>query len=137
MILTSSSPVRGSLSLQAPWNWIVAAGCVTIFLGCGGSEMPIAKVSGKVTIGGEPLRDAKLEFTPEGSGRLSVGFTNEQGEYDLQYSLQERGALIGKHSVQIRVYPPPGSPPVSIPEEFQGKTVEVLGGKNEFNFEIP
>ena len=69
-----------------------------IFAGCNDSK--IGAVSGVVLIDGEPVEMASISFHPD-SGRASVGRTNDKGEYVLNYTRGQKGALIGNHKVTI------------------------------------
>jgi hypothetical protein len=69
--------------------------------GCGGANMKIAPVSGKVTLDGAPLKAASVTFQPKDGGRPSFGVTNDQGRYTLEYSLTELGAAVGTCTVRI------------------------------------
>jgi hypothetical protein len=76
--------------------------------GCGGvGDTPkLAPVEGTVTLGGEPLRDALVSFTPTGEGAPSYGRTDDNGWYELIYSRTDKGAMLGEHRVEISTYVP-------------------------------
>ena len=57
-------------------------------------------VEGTVTIDGKPVEKALIGFYPPG-GRGSVGTTDSEGHYSLQYTAQQKGASIGTHKVTI------------------------------------
>ncbi len=81
------------------------ATCLLLCLAVGCSGTPadqpdLGTVSGTITLDGSPLANAKVEFQPE-SGRPSYGVTNSQGEYELEYSPDAKGAKIGQHTVRI------------------------------------
>ena len=77
--------------------------------GCGGSEGDLAPVKGTVTLDDKPLAGAKVEFDPEpeevirgkSTGSASYGVTDSSGRYTLQYTHEQEGALVGKHTVRI------------------------------------
>ncbi|MEW4527500.1 MAG: carboxypeptidase-like regulatory domain-containing protein [Maioricimonas sp. JB045] len=70
--------------------------------GCGRSDLPeLGDVSGHVTLDGQPLADAIVNFTPVGEGRPSTAQTDAEGYYELQYLADVSGALIGEHVVTI------------------------------------
>ncbi len=50
---------------------------------------------------GEPVPNAKITFFPRPEGRMSIGRTDEKGQYELIYTRDQKGALIGEHMVQI------------------------------------
>jgi hypothetical protein len=75
--------------------------------GCGSQKF--APVSGRVTLNGEPLANAFVTFNPipkaasiEG-GPTAVGMTDQDGRFSLRVSLDQNGALVGKHRVAITV----------------------------------
>lgn len=73
-------------------------------LGCGGRDLPeLGTVTGTVTLDGEPLAGAIVNFTPTGTGRPSTGQTNEQGQYTLQYLPDVEGAIVGEHQVTVEL----------------------------------
>ncbi len=77
---------------------------IVLFLGC--SDAPkTGLVSGTVHLDGKPLANALVSFQPVGSqlnpGPGSTGRTNEKGEYSLQVIGGGRGAIVGKHRVEI------------------------------------
>lgn len=68
--------------------------------GCGNSE--VGEVYGTVTLDGEPLPNAVIEFIPtDGEGRNSFGWTDEEGKYDMQFARDRNGAWIGENKVLI------------------------------------
>jgi hypothetical protein len=76
-----------------------AVGLLVLACGCGGTDL--GQVTGKVTMNGQPLANVEVEFQPADNGRPSSGVTNAEGVYELQFSSQEKGALIGEHTVRI------------------------------------
>ena len=127
-----------------------AAGlCALLFslplAGCGGPEN-VASVRGVVTLDGQPLPDATLEFQPE-KGRPSFGKTDEEGYYTLLYTPEHDGAEIGKHQVRISTASESTDPatgemktePEKVPAKYNVKselTAEVEAGSNEINFDL-
>ena len=57
-------------------------------------------VHGTVTLDGKPVPDAVVVFTPE-TGRPSSGVSNTEGQYELVYAHDQRGAVVGTHKVKI------------------------------------
>ena len=75
---------------------LLSAGCDT---GPG-----LAPVEGTVTLDGTPLAGAEVEFQPTAPDtRPSVGVTDASGHYELRYTMNEKGALLGEHIVRIRM----------------------------------
>jgi hypothetical protein len=125
--------------LRTTWTRAAPVLVALFCVGCSG-DSNMGAVTGRVTYGGKPLGLAQVEFTPEGSGRSSTGLTDTDGDYELKYTLNEKGAQVGRHKVRIVVMPPPGSPPINIPAEFGRESkleFEVKPGANQFNIDIP
>jgi hypothetical protein len=72
-------------------------GLVAAAAGCDGGPK-IVKVSGVATHQGKPMPNLRLNFQPE-KGRPSWGDTDENGRFTLEYDAQNKGALVGKHTV--------------------------------------
>ena len=75
--------------------------------GCGRSNGPqFGSVEGTVTMDGKPLPNAQIAFQPIGDnkdkGGPSIATTDEDGYYELQYTLNQEGAVVGKHLVKIK-----------------------------------
>lgn len=118
--------------------------------GCGGSGEPIGRVSGTVKFDGKPLPQATVIFQPDGGGRPSSGFTDDQGQYSLASSPDEQGAKVGKHLVRISTFQsayddgkPHPTIPEKVPDKFNAKaatnplmTKEVADGKNTIDFDL-
>ncbi len=74
-------------------------------VGCGGapSDMPeLGTVTGVVTLGGQPLANANIEFRPA-EGRPSSAVTGADGSYALLYTAEYDGAKVGEHSVVVSI----------------------------------
>src|SRR6476661_11055217 len=86
--------------------------------GCSGRPRNVAKkVSGTVTLGGQPLVGAKIAFAPD-KGNASFGVTDAEGKYNLYWSQARgravEGAIIGEHTVTISTFQP-GDPTAKTP----------------------
>jgi hypothetical protein len=108
---------------------------------CGGCSkgLPLGDVTGRVTYQGKPVAYAAVEFHPVTNEKSSLGWTDEDGYYTLQYTLSKPGALIGRHKVQVRTYPQEGEQPVPVPAKYGNNSqveFEVKGGENELNIEL-
>ena len=110
-----------SIVLLVAWN-----------VGCGGRS-DLGTVTGKVTYNGQPLRAAEVQFHPDAAGRKSVGYTDANGEYDLLYTPNERGTLLGPH--KVAVLDRSGKTP--IPAKFTSLEFDVKPGRNQFDIDIP
>jgi hypothetical protein len=122
---------------------LVLASCAVLCCGCGGgaSDTPeLGQVSGTVTLDGQPLAGANLEFVPQEGGRPSVGTTDEAGHYELRYSQDEPGAKVGTHTVSIRTfsYSAPDVPE-KLPAKYNAQTTltaTVKPGENTTPFDL-
>lgn len=135
--------------------WLTAASAF-LLAGCGDPYAGREPVSGTVTLKGEPLKDAIIQFQPLG-GQDTVGGCNvDGGKFELA---KEHGLKPGKYLVRITagdgvtpasrneedVAGPGGNTNIvsedRIPPEWSDQSkqeVEVkAGGKNEFTFAIP
>lgn len=94
---TLSPPVTGRLCLVVFGSLLLA--------GCGGSKYPTAQVSGTVRMNGKPLPNAAMTFQPIGGGMASVGVTDRDGRYTLEFLDSGRsGAVVATHRVIIRTH---------------------------------
>ena len=104
----------------------------------------LGKVTGIVTLDGSPLEGVLVQFSPE-EGRGSQGLTNREGQYELGYLSDIKGAKIGNHKVRI-VTPQeddsdPDAPKVKekVPVKYNSKstlTAEVKAGDNQLHFQL-
>lgn len=123
--------------------------------GCFGedSDAPeLGSVSGTVTLDEKPLEGAMVTFQPE-NGRPAYAVTDSSGYYELRYTADTNGAMVGKHLVSIGTYrqgdPEAEEPelretrPERVPTQYNVKavdnpemTVEVKAGSNTFDFAL-
>jgi len=115
-------------------------------LGCGGGvDLPeLGIVTGKVSLSGQPVVKATVQFIPA-NGRPSVAITDASGNYELSYVGNTKGAVLGQHNVRISTFQKADadSETVAVPETIPTKynlmstlTHEVKAGKNEINFDL-
>jgi hypothetical protein len=131
---------------------LLPLGLITTLCGCvGGDSLPRQEVSGKVTLGGQPLDVGSIEFQPEASAGGPVvpgGALIATGTYRLA---REQGLVPGTYKVMIFSHgartgssSDPGAqtapPPERIPARYNVSTTlkaEVAKDRpNVFNFEI-
>lgn len=136
---------NGSLPARFPALVVVA---FAILSGCNRGPSNVAPVKGKVSLGGQPLSDATVEFSPTAGGSPSLGKTNGAGEFELIYTRGVKGAEKGEHSVSISTYQPASeesdAPTPEVPEKVplayrQGQKplkADVKSGQNEFSFDL-
>jgi hypothetical protein len=110
--------------------------------GCSRGDGPeLAVVRGIVSLDGEPITNASVTFWL-GTGRPSVGVTDASGRYELRFTVNQTGALIGEHRVYISTATPQQddtTPTERIPAKFNVKSTlvrEVKPGKNIIDFDL-
>jgi hypothetical protein len=111
--------------------------------GCGsGNGLNLARVRGKVTYKGEPIRNGTIVFMPDESkgttGPQAVGTITSDGSYILSSESSGDGAVVGYHNVGIlglesnpiseKALPDPGEDPLKYLAE---KTASGLKAANE------
>jgi hypothetical protein len=115
------------------------------FTGC--TDGKIGRVTGKVTLDGNPLSNALVTFNPITPGGESGAICNENGEYELIYTREIKGAEVGEHLVRITTArdrdpdadPPTKSSPEILPPKYHVKselTATVKPGKNQIHFTL-
>ncbi|QDV74799.1 carboxypeptidase-like regulatory domain-containing protein [Botrimarina mediterranea] len=78
--------------------------------GCGSGDFRMADVSGVVTLDGEPLSNARVQFQPQRSGEsivvgpTSFGTTDSTGRYSLSTRKHGKGAVVGTHRVSVSTF---------------------------------
>lgn len=117
-------------------------GCV-LFSGCARNDGPeLGSVTGTVSMNGKPLDNARVAFWL-GHSRPSEGITDSRGRYELRYTVNQTGALIGEHQVRISTaipQPDDTMAPERVPAEFNKRSNLVRAvkpGGSVFDFEIP
>jgi hypothetical protein len=88
--------------------WLLPTACC-LALGCSDGRQT-ATVSGKITLNGQPLAGARVNFQPTGdvrnTGIGSFGETDANGEYSLTLIDESRaGAIVATHRVMIKAVP--------------------------------
>jgi hypothetical protein len=61
----------------------------------------LAPVSGHITYNGKALDLAEVSFEPT-EGRASHALTDKDGHYELRYTRDAMGGLVGPHTVRIK-----------------------------------
>lgn len=102
--------VRGIVvsGLVVPSLALLAAGCS----GSAGTA-PTAVAAGSVMLGGQPIADVNVTFTPN-AGRSATGRTDAAGRFTLSTFAEGDGAVPGSHRVTLSLpaadVPMPGTP---------------------------
>jgi len=120
--------------------------CTLLVSGCGGGRSDLAAVSGKITLDGQPLSEALVEFVPQHpNGVVSLGRTDRNGFYSLMATRTATGASIGENKVRITTYEildEGGKQRVvkeRVPTKYNSATellVTVKSSGNKFNFDL-
>ncbi len=85
-----------SSSVVATFALCISTLCLT------GCSSDFVTVTGTVTLDGEPLENAFVEFTPQvDGGSMAYGRTDSQGKYDMMFSMSQKGAMPGENIVRI------------------------------------
>ena len=122
--------------------WFVFAAVCTI-TGCSGSDdnkikpPPLGTVKGTITLDGQPLPNAAVDFVPA-QARGSSGVTDTSGVYTLMYDQTLKGAAVGDHTVKIRTKVEAGTKeklPAKYNEQSELKAT-VKAGENTFDFKL-
>ncbi len=137
---------------QVIWHWATIGVVFLVLAGCSGRPRNVArKVTGKVTLGGQPLAGALVTFTPLEGGSPSSGRTDQEGKYTLYWARvgrrQIEGAQIGEQAVKISTFveavpsakPPVAGAPEKVPYKYRTETplkATVKSGANEINFDL-
>jgi hypothetical protein len=127
--------------------------------GCGGrgDQPELGEVTGTIKLDGKPLSGITVVFQPE-SGRPASGVTDAEGNYELTYIRQTKGAKVGPNRVEIApsedgeseeaeaeegesesVTSPTRSGKPTIPARYNVRSelkVDVKAGTNTFDFDL-
>ena len=136
-MLTSSFRTLSPRFLSAAFLLLLSA------QGCGGGkDLGLVSVEGVVTLNGTPLPDASVIFRPT-KGRPSIGITDTNGRYRLEYIEGREGAIPGAHKVAISTFVEPNRDssdsllqkgrPELVPAQYNVKTTLVADLKPEGN----
>jgi len=115
--------------------------------GCSGIYSKLGKVSGRVTLAGQPLADALVTFAPVQGGSGSMGRTDSDGKYVLAYVRNVNGAEAGEHNVTISTFqegntdtsPPTPDIPEKVPLKYRTAgelKATVKKGSNTIDFAL-
>ncbi len=82
---------------------LLGAFTLSLAMGCGESGPDLCSVEGTVTLDGQPLAKAIVDFQPDGGGERSSydGQTDEAGHYLLHATASQKGAEPGNYTVHI------------------------------------
>jgi hypothetical protein len=120
-------------------NAVVALLAVTLITlaGCSSGGVKLGTVTGRITKNGKPQPKISVFLTPLNGGRPSEGLTNEDGEYQMVYTRDLMGALVGKQQLTITMAPKiKNGDIVSSGKELVNKEVDINSGSNIFDFDL-
>ena len=143
-----------NLKYYQTYQICMLATTVAFAIGCGSSSpKDLAAVYGRVTLDGQPLAGARVEFNPNSLGQSvrrrseqpsgSFALTDEDGYYSLNYGVGHEGAVLGEHIVKISTIHVDPERPESllerVPAIYNVRTklkFRVEKGENEADFEL-
>jgi hypothetical protein len=98
----------------------------------------LGRVSGHVTKAGKPVPEITVRFDPAAGGRPSEAMTDSNGYYDLVFTADRKGALLGKHNVTVKIKEKynDGGYQTHPAETFLTIKREVGSGSNTYDFDI-
>ena len=128
------------------WMAMVAV-VLPVVAGCGGGGEDLSSVEGTVTLDGQPLAKAIVNFEPadEAVGRSSYdGQTDESGHYVLHATASQKGAEPGDYTVHITLPKlaaddPNAKTAPKIPAKYNTQSelkATVKDGKNTFDWPL-
>ena len=129
----------------APKSCLLAAASLgaLVVAGCGGESdaHDLGQVKGVVKLDGKPVEGVSVIFKSETISKQAVGITDENGQYELSYGKNTKGAPLGMCRVEfMRVMrPDKGVLKDDIPSAYNQDSKEqrdVKPGKQEFNFDL-
>ena len=83
-------------------RWLYSVACILLVSGCGPSGPKLGSVTGTVTLDGKPVQGALVTFISKAeNGSSSFGKTDAKGKYQLEFSTERFGAILGAHDVEI------------------------------------
>jgi hypothetical protein len=85
------------------YGMILAIGAVFLLGGC--SDSNFGQVTGTVTIDGNPCPPGiEVTFEPQfEGGSVSQGITSEGGAYEMHYTREQKGVMVGKCLVRLEI----------------------------------
>lgn len=90
--------------MRFPYHYVpvlVAVACLSGCTGGGADQVPVYPVSGQVTMGGNPVPNATVTFSPKSDQPTAIGRTDAEGRYQLRTYAEADGAAAGEYAVII------------------------------------
>jgi hypothetical protein len=116
---------------------------ISLTAGCGQGPT-VGQVTGVISYKGRPMKGIEVSFDPVATGRRSKAVSGANGTYELRYTRQDMGALIGDHQVRVS-WPVQGQQDLRkrrkfpIPPSYNTKSTQtfvVKSGSNTFDLNI-
>ncbi len=115
---------------------VVPVALSLVAVGCGYKPdlPPTAEVSGTVTVDGQPLPGAMIQFVPDAQkgtkGAAGVAASDEKGHFEVT-TAGVKGALVGSHKIRVEARAKPKNetetmPPSLIPTEYNNPSTSGL-----------
>jgi hypothetical protein len=121
------------------WMKVVLTLLLVVWSGCSGSgQQQVAPVHGRVKLDGQPLPFTSVVFSGPGKSP-SGGTTDENGNYELIYKRDVKGAPIGTNRVSILQDTQRVPGPQRVPARYNQNSElqrEVKSGDNVFDFDL-
>lgn len=112
--------------------WLVLP--ALLMFGCGQKGPKLVNVEGTLTVNGEAIEGALIEFQPDDpTGSPSYGATDADGHYELEFNPQRKGALIGMHRVRITTENENLRKPELLPPIYNTRSQQKFEVKDERN----
>ena len=125
--------------LRARWALVVSLFSLAGLVGCGsGPEVDTVPVTGKVTLDGEPVEGATVDFVPDiPKGRSAVGRTDRHGAYTLMTVEPGDGALPGSYRIRVRKTSDSTAPITHANQEEASGRASNMSRRSEVTHELP
>jgi len=91
--------------LSSLYRVVFLSACVLVFVGCGPSKPPVAKVHGTVMMQGKPLTGAVVGFESEDGLRSVTAELDGQGKFEAR-TYDAAGIPPGIYKVTVKPLPP-------------------------------
>lgn len=132
---------------RQPRRWPAVLCSLSMVLACalsgcgGGASYELVPVSGRVTLDGQPLANARVNFQPTrdqtDTGPGSSGVTDAEGKYVLSVAgeTETAGAVPGKHMVTISANA--GGEPASDAAPAADRSLPPQASNGSLTFDVP
>lgn len=112
----------------------------SVLTGCfAGAERPdLGYVSGTVKFNGEPVKNINVVMKPL-EGRSAMGVTDDEGHYEIEYTLDEKGTKVGPNTVSLE-WPQGFTPTFPLSERYRADKstlkLDVKPGDNTYDIPL-